>query len=141
MANAQLAVQTATVALAKAQDDKTTLVAGANEVDLATAQADVDKKQLAVSDAETALAGTQLVASFDGTVLKTNANVGDQVDANTVVLTVADLKGLQVVASVDETTIRRVSEGQSAKISFDAFPGQTFTGKVLSVPLQGTLAE
>ena len=43
------------------------------------------------------------------------------------------------MASVDETTIRQVSTGQDATITFDAFPGQSFTGKVLEVPLQGTL--
>ncbi len=43
------------------------------------------------------------------------------------------------MASVDETTIKRVATGQTAQISFDAFPGQTFQGKVLSVPLQGSL--
>ncbi|MFN2183452.1 MAG: efflux RND transporter periplasmic adaptor subunit, partial [Anaerolineae bacterium] len=45
----------------------------------------------------------------------------------------------QVVASVDETTIRQVSAGQQASISFDAYPNQTFEGEVLSVPLYGTL--
>ena len=35
--------------------------------------------------------------------------------------------------------IRRVQVGQNAQITFDAFPGQTFRGKVLSVPLQGAL--
>ena len=99
----------------------------------------MDKKRLAVSDAEAALAGTQLVAPFDGTILETNVSEGDQVTANTAILTLANLKTLQVVASVDETTIRQVSEGQDAVITFDAFPGQSFTGKVLAVPLQGTL--
>ncbi len=94
---------------------------------------------MAVSDAQAALDGTQLVASFDGTVLKTNLNVGDQVTSSTDVLTVANLKQLQVVASVDETTIKRLAEGQNAEITFDAFPGQTFKGKVLSIPLQGSL--
>ena len=44
-----------------------------------------------------------------------------------------------MAASVDETTIRQVKAGQTAAITFDAFPGQSFTGQVLSVPLQGTL--
>ena len=79
------------------------------------------------------------MAPFDGTILETNVAVGDQVTVNTTVLTVVNLKTLQVVASVDETTIRQVSEGQAATIMFDAFPGQIFTGKVLAVPLQGTL--
>ena len=59
--------------------------------------------------------------------------------ANTTILTLADLKTVQVVASIDETTIRKVSAGQDATITFDAYPGQTFKGKVQSVPLQGSL--
>ena len=122
-----------------AQEARQELDAGADATEIATAQAAVDKKRLAVSDAEAALAGTQLVAPFDGTILETNVSEGDQVTANTTILTLANLKTLQVVASVDETTIRQVSEGQDAAITFDAFPGQSFTGKVLAVPLQGTL--
>ncbi len=139
LAHARLAVQTAQAAQLKAKDDRATLEAGADPTELATAQADVDKKQLAVTDAQAALDGAQLKASFDGTVLKTNVAAGDDVTASTVVLTVANLKGLQVVASVDETTIKRIAAGQKATITFDAFPGQTFTGVVEAVPLQGSL--
>ena len=139
LAQAQLAVHEAEVSLQAAQEARQDLDTGADATKLATAQAAVDKKRVAVSEAETALAGTQLVAPFDGTILETNVAVGDQVTANTTVLTLANLKTTQVVASVDETTIRQVSEGQTATITFDAFPGQSFTGKVLSVPLQGTL--
>jgi HlyD family secretion protein len=139
LAQAQLAVREAEVALQSAQEARQELDEGADATTIATAQADVDKKRLAVSDAETALAGTRLTAPFDGTILKTNVSQGDLVTANTTILTVANLKTLQVVASVDETTIRQVSAGQDATISFDAFPGQSFQGKVLSVPLQGTL--
>ena len=139
LAQAQLAVHEAEVSLQAAQEARQELDTGADTTKLATAQAAVDKKRVAVSEAGTALAGTQLVAPFDGTILETNVAVGDQVTANTTVLTLANLKTTQVVASVDETTIRQVSEGQTATITFDAFPGQSFTGKVLSVPLQGTL--
>ena len=95
-----------------AQEARQELDAGADATDIATAQAAVDKKRLAVSDAEAALAGTQLVAPFDGTILETNVNAGDRVSANTTILTLANLKTLQVVASVDETTIRQVSAGR-----------------------------
>lgn len=139
VAKAQLAVQTAQVALDKAKDDRTQLDVGPDATALATAQADVDKKKLAVNDAQAALDGTELKADIDGTVLNTNLQVGDQVTSSTIVLTVADLSQLQVVASVDETTVRRVSQGQTADISFDAFPGQSFKGTVLAVPLQGAL--
>jgi RND family efflux transporter MFP subunit len=139
LAQAQVAVQNADVLLQTAQKARADLTAGTDATTVATAQADVDKKMLAVSDAEAALAGTKLVATFDGTVLKTNVKVGDQVSAATSILTVANLKTVQVAASIDETTIKRVSEGQNATITFDAFAGQTFTGKVGAVPLQGAL--
>ena len=127
LAQAQVAVQDAQVALLTAQDARTKLAAGADASALATAQADVDKKRLALSDAQADLAATQLVAPFDGTVLETNANPGDLIAADTAILSLANLKALQVVAAIDETTIRRVAAGQDATITFDAFPGQRFT--------------
>lgn len=139
LTKAQLAVHQAQVAIDSAESDRFTLNEGPDASDLAAAQADVDKKRLAVADAEAALAGTELKAPFDGTVLETNVRAGDEITSNTDILTLADLTQLQVFALVDETTIRRVKQGQAAQISFDAFPGQTFEGKVLSVPLQGEL--
>jgi HlyD family secretion protein len=139
LAKAQLAAKDAEVALATAQDARAKLDEGTDAVTLASAQAAVDKKQLAVADAEAALAGTKLTAPFDGTVLQTNAAVGDVVAANTTILSLANLNDLQVLASVDETTIRRVSAGQAAQVTFDAVPGQTLQGQVGDVPLQGTL--
>jgi len=138
-AKAQLAVREAEVALEVARASRAELDEGPDATALAAAQAQVDKLQLALSDAEAALAGTELVAPFDGTILDTNVSVGDPVAANSTIVTLADLGSMQVVASVDETTIRQVSAGQQASISFDAYPNQTFDGQVLSVPLYGTL--
>ncbi len=139
LAKARLAVQQAQVAEAEARDNRATLDKGPDAVKLAAAQAAVDKKRLAVADAEAALAGANLSAPFDGTILQTNAQPGDLVSSNTRILTVANLKTLQIVASVDETTIRQVAAGQRAQITFDAFPGRTLRGQVASVPLQGAL--
>ena len=47
----------------------------------------MDKKRLAVADAEAALAGTKLTAPFDGTVLQTNVAAGRRGAANTPILT------------------------------------------------------
>ncbi len=138
-AKAQVAVQSAKVALQAAQDHRQTLEDGPDTADLASAQAAVDKQRLAVTTAQANLDGATLVAPFAGTVLQVNSKTGSRITANSTVLTLANLDTLQVLASVDETTIRQVSAGQAARITFDAFPGQTFSGQVLSVPLQGTL--
>jgi HlyD family secretion protein len=139
LAQQQVAINEAQVSLQAAQKARADLLAGADATKIAAAQAAVDKKRLAFSDAQAALDCATLVAPFDGTVLKTNVAAGDQVSSLTTVLTIANLKQMQVVAAIDETTIQQVSAGQSATITFDAFPGQTFTGAVQSVPLQGAL--
>ena len=135
----KVAVEQARVSLQSAQDARTQLDQGPDAATLAADQAAVDQAQLAVTNAQTDLAGATLVAPFDGTVLATNAVPGDRITASSIILTVANLSQLQVVASIDETTIRQVSVGQAATITFDAFPGQTFQGQVLSIPMQGAL--
>jgi hypothetical protein len=72
-------------------------------------------------------------------VLKTNITPGSLVGSGTVVLSMADLKTVQVVASVDETNIKKLTAGQSATVTFDALPGQTLRGAVGDIPLQGAL--
>lgn len=139
LASGQVNVQAARVALQTAEQARTDLDAGADETKLIAAQAAVDKKRLAVSEAEADLAGATLVAPFSGTVLAVSAAVDDRINAKSDIVTIADMSVLHVVASVDETTIRQISTGQKATITFDAFPGQTFHGAVLTVPLQGTL--
>lgn len=138
-AKARLTVQSAEVALATAKSNKADLVAGADAVTLAAAKADVDKKRLSLADAQTALAATKLTAPFAGKALQTNATVGNVIGASTKILTMADLATLQVSASVDETTIKKLTQGQPATVTFDALAGTTITGTVGEIPLQGTL--
>jgi RND family efflux transporter MFP subunit len=139
VAQSQLAVQNAEVNLATAKDARTTVVEGADAAALAAAQAVVDKKQLALDNAVAALAGTKLTAPFAGTVLQTKVAAGNLIGSGTNILTIADLKSLQVAASVDEITIKRVISGQTAQVTFDALVGQTLRGQVGEVPLQGAL--
>jgi HlyD family secretion protein len=82
-----------------------------------------------------------MTAPFDGTVIAVGAEVGDLVSSNTAVVTLADLSSLQVLAVVDETDISQVQVGQQAQITFDAFPGRKFQGKVLEVPLEAKLVQ
>jgi len=82
-----------------------------------------------------------MVAPFNGTVISIGAEVGDLVSSGTTVVTLADLAELRVLALVDETDISQVEVGQEVEITFDAFPGRRFQGKVLEVPLHGKLVQ
>jgi len=139
LAQANMDIAEAEVALAEAEERRVELDAEVDAVALAVARANVDKKRLAVQEAEDDLAATTIRAPFAGTVLEIYAARGDLINSNSQIVTLADLDLLEVLAAVDETTIREVETEQDAIIAFDAFPGQQFRGQVLSVPLEGTL--
>jgi HlyD family secretion protein len=86
-----------------------------------------------------------LLAPFDGIVTRRNIEEGENVvvgtmnNAGTQLLTVADMSVIEAEVEVDETEIPTVRIGQPAKVTIDALPGRTFTGKVTEIgnsPLQ-----
>lgn len=79
------------------------------------------------------ISGTSVTSPISGVITAVNVKVADNVKYGGLLVTVADTTKMQVIASVDETDIARVSAGQNAKISFDALPGKTFDGQVTKV--------
>jgi RND family efflux transporter MFP subunit len=79
-------------------------------------------------------------APFDAVVLTKNADVGDIItplgaaaNAKAAVVTIADLKSLQVEADVSESNLGQVRKGQPCEITLDALPGSRFRGSVHTV--------
>jgi HlyD family secretion protein len=91
--------------------------------------------QLDVEKAQTTVDNTVLKSPITGTVLSVNATVGQSVGSSSII-TVADLThpGLQV--NFDETDLAQVQVGNSVNVTFDAYPNQTFTGKITQVEPQ-----
>jgi HlyD family secretion protein len=81
----------------------------------------------------------RIVSPMDGLVTRRNIEEGETVvtgtmnNAGTVLLTIADMSVIDTEIEVDETDIPYVSIGQSAKVTIDAIPDQTFTGHVTEV--------
>ncbi|HEU4622179.1 MAG TPA: efflux RND transporter periplasmic adaptor subunit [Burkholderiaceae bacterium] len=87
--------------------------------------------------AEVAFEQTLIRAPFDGVVLTKNANVGDiltpfSAAAGTTgaVVTMADMRTLEVEADVSESSISKISAEQPAEIQLDAYPALRLLGKV-----------
>jgi HlyD family secretion protein len=100
------------------------------EEDLAVAKAQVAQAQAALAQAKLRIDDATLTAPFAGTVLATNASVGELVGAAVPVVVLADLESYHVDSSIDETDIGRVQLEQEADIVLDAFPDVTLRGKV-----------
>ena len=81
----------------------------------------------------------RVVSPISGIVTRRNIDEGETAvmgtmnNAGTVLLTIADLSVIETEIEVDETDIPDIRVGQPAKITIDAFPDQTFTGKVTEV--------
>jgi HlyD family secretion protein len=81
----------------------------------------------------------RVVSPIAGIVTRRNidegetAVVGTMNNAGTVLLTIADLSVIETEIEVDETDIPDIRIGQPAKVTIDAIPDQTFTGKVTEV--------
>ena len=115
------------------------------EYDIAEARykrvvADIDAARFAVKEAQVAVDNMRIVAPFDGTVLKKNADVGEIVaplagaaSSKAAVVTIADMSSLEVDADVSEANITRVVPEQGCEIRLDAYPDQRYLGYVTKI--------
>lgn len=102
--------------------------------------ATIEAAKFAVREAEVAVENTRIIAPFDGTVLKKNADVGEivaplagAVSSRAAVVTIADMSSLEVDADVSEANITRVNGNQSCEITLDAYPQQRYPGYVSNI--------
>jgi RND family efflux transporter MFP subunit len=103
-------------------------------------KAGIAAAEAAVEAAQVALENTVIRAPFDGTVLTKNADVGEVVAplaasafSKSAVVTVADLRSLQVEADVAESNLEAVSPGQPCEIVLDAYPDVRYPGLVAKI--------
>src|ERR1041385_8816774 len=103
-------------------------------------RASIAMAQAAVQAADVALENTVIRAPFDGTVLSKNADVGEVVAplaasafSKSAVVTIADLRSLEVEADVAEANLESVAPGQLCEIVLDAYPDVRYPGYVAKI--------
>ncbi len=109
-------------------------------LEFANAGADVVRAEVAVENARIALDDTEVRAPIRGTIISRDVEAGQvisspimDVGGGTVLLSMADLRSVQVRALVDETDIGKIRPGQKADVTVAAYPNQPFAGNVLKV--------
>ena len=106
------------------------------------AQQQVRTASESVRKAQTNLGYATITSPIDGIVLSKSVEEGQTVAAsfNTPELfTIAqDLTNMQVVADIDEADIGEVREGQRVSFTVDAYPDDTFEGRVTQVRQEAT---
>jgi RND family efflux transporter MFP subunit len=98
---------------------------------IAEVQVKAAKTQLNIINMQ--LKCAKIYAAQDGVVAKKWVSEGDVIQPSQALYTIYDLKSVSVLANVDETNIRNVHVGQEAFVTVDAYPGNKFSAKVISV--------
>jgi HlyD family secretion protein len=105
-----------------------------------SAQAQVVQGRASLAQAAVNLEHTVIKSPVDGIVLSRNVEVGQTVTSGlqtpTLFVIARDLGTMEVSASVDESDIGHVAEGQPVTFTLDAYGSENFTGKVTEVRLQ-----
>ena len=109
---------------------------------VAQAREQVRQQQEQVKQAQTNLGYATITSPIDGVVLSKSVEEGQTVAASfstPELFTIAkDLTNMQVVANVDEADIGEVKTGERVSFTVDAYPDDTFTGRVTQVRQEAT---
>lgn len=106
--------------------------------DYLVAKSDYERMQANRVSAARNLSYAEITSPMDGIVISREVEIGQTVVSNMEVanlFTIGDLDKMQVVADVDEADIGGVREGQRVTFTVDAYPEDTFTGKVMQIRL------
>lgn len=107
---------------------------------LAAAKLTVESARLSAGTAASAVDDYTIRSPIAGTVIEKNCKAGDKVDgaSSGTLAVIYDLSYLKMEMSVNELDIGKVRPGQTVEITAAALPGQTFTGTVERVSVNGT---
>ncbi len=97
---------------------------------MAIAQARVQGAEAALARVEVQLEKLTLSTSRDGIVTSRPVHAGELAIPGVTLLELGDLDQVTLTVFIPETQIGRVRVGQTAGVEVDAYPGQTFEGRV-----------
>ena len=131
--------------VAKANADSAAAAVNASAAQVTQAVAQVQQKDAAVALAQTNLDYTTIHTPIDGTVINRNVDVGQTVAASlqapTLFTIAQDLTKMQVWVSTDESDVGSIRIGQQATFHVDAFPKDSFMGRVDQIRMNATTVQ
>ncbi len=100
---------------------------------------EVVNQKIAAAEAQKAAAEKniellQIIAPFDGTILRVDMTEGDLVQAGKIVIVMADTS-VQILKTVDlsETNMSKIQTGSRVRVVFDAYPNSELYGTVTKI--------
>jgi HlyD family secretion protein len=112
-------------------DNEARYQAALAQLDLARAQNTQSKARL--DELNINLANTVITSPVNGFVSKRAVDPGAFVSQQTPIADVVDITRVRLVANVVEKDLKELETGNSTRVQVDAFPGETFMGRIARV--------
>lgn len=127
-------IRQAQAQVAQAEASQELVQAGATAEAIAVAEAQVEAAQVALEQADLALAQTEIRATFAGVVGIIFMEAGEFIAPGQPFCIVGDLSTLHVeTTDLSEIDVAQIEVGKKATITFDALPDETFTGTITHI--------
>jgi HlyD family secretion protein len=141
--------RTATLAgkrLVSAADLEAAQVALASaDAQVRSAEASVAQSAASLNQVRVNLAHTVITSPIDGIVISRDVDTGQTVAASmqapTLFVLAADLAHMRVNASIDESDVGQIEAGQAVTFRVEAYPDESFPGRVAQVRLQPVVTQ
>jgi RND family efflux transporter MFP subunit len=101
------------------------------QLDLARAQAVQSKARL--DELKINMANTVITSPTNGFISRRLVDPGASVGQNAPVVEVVDISRVRLVANVVERDLNELQAGDTTRVEVDAYPGETFTGRIARV--------
>jgi membrane fusion protein, multidrug efflux system len=101
------------------------------QLDLARAQAQQSKARL--DELKINLGNTLITSPVNGFISRRLVDPGASVGQNAPVVEVVDISRVRLIANVVEKDLKQLQAGDVTRVEVDAFPGETFTGRIARV--------
>ena len=105
------------------------------EADYLVAKSNYEK---AASDVNDTVITTPISGYIIGKPTPVGQTISSGISTPQVIMSVATLDNMEIEALVDESDIGQVKDGQKVKFTVDAYPNETFTGKVRLISRSAT---
>jgi len=100
---------------------------------VARSRSGMEQREVDLRRAELELERTRVTAPFEGRAADLRVVEGQYVTPGTEILTIVDLDPIKVEVQVLESELAFLAEGRSAEVTFAAYPGERFTGRVETI--------
>jgi HlyD family secretion protein len=131
--------------ISKSELDTAVATRDSLQAQLKLSEASVEQAKSALQTSQINLDYTTIKSPINGIVISRNVDEGQTVvaslSAQTLFTIAADLKKIEVDASLPEADVGKIGVGQKVTFTVDAYPDKEFSGKVVQVRLSPTTVQ